>query len=267
MKRSKADYNIQTVTNALRLLEAFQQGEEELGVTELARRLDLHKNNVFRLLATLEEKGYVEQQIGGDRYRLGVSCLLLGNAYCRNGLVASARPALQDLATRCGESAHLGTLDDFEVVHLDGIQPEQLLLSGLRVGARLPLHCSAVGKVLLAYAPPETREQFDRQVVAGGQLPARTDATISDRDKFFDHIGAVAAQGFALDLEECEVGLCCAAAPIHDATGRVVAALSVSGPSLRLSRERLHDEIVPRVVSAAQDVSRLLGYVDPTHTQ
>ena len=120
MKKAKSDYAIQTVVNALRVLETFQDAEE-LGVTDIARSLDLHKNNVFRLLATLELQGYIEQRDGGP-YRLGTRCLELGRAYSRAGgdLLRRAGPTLDALARATGETAHMAVLRDFEVVHLDG---------------------------------------------------------------------------------------------------------------------------------------------------
>jgi DNA-binding IclR family transcriptional regulator len=260
MKRSKSDYVIQTVTNALRVLEEFRD-QEELGVTELSRRLRLHKNNVFRLLATLEDKGYVAQCAESDRYQLGVRCLELGHTFGRSGgMLRHARGILEGLARVTGETTHLGTLQDFEVAHLDGEEPDQLVLTSLRVGRRLPVHCTALGKVLLGCGDALVRERFDRICVGNGALRARTVETITDRDKFVEHLRAVANQGFALDLEESEPGLCCAAAPVFDATGRLAAALSVSGPAFRLSRDTLLDHVVPALLSAAEDLSKQLGY-------
>ena len=259
MKRPKSEYAIQTVTNALVLLEAFHE-EEELGVTELSRRLDLHKNNVFRLLATLEQQGYVEQS-PNDRYRLGVRCLELGQSFARTRcLVRLARPRLESLMRSLGESAHLGALRDFEVVHLDGQQSDQLVLTGLRLGHRLPAHCTALGKAMLGCADPDVHAQYDREVVSRHGLPARTSATITDRDKFFEHLRAVANQGYATDLEECAPGMVCGAAPVHDSTGHVVAALSVSGPACRLDHQALLRDVVPAVRAAAEDLSRQLGH-------
>jgi len=263
MKKPKGDYAIQTVVNAMRLLEAFRD-EEELGVTELSRRLSLHKNNVFRLLATLEQQGYIEQSTASDRYRLGVESLELGQAFLRGRtLLRRARAILEALAVQLEESAHLATLRDFDVVHLDGAQGEQLVLTGLRVGSRLPLHCTALGKVLLGCSPENVREAYDRTLAEAGGLGARTPNTIVDRDKFFEHVRTVAGAGFALDLEECEPGLCCAAAPVHDASGRMIAALSVSGPAFRLGEERLLRSVVPAVIGAAETLSRELGYTAP----
>jgi DNA-binding IclR family transcriptional regulator len=260
MKKPKGEYAIQTVVNAMRLLEAFRD-EEEFGVTELSHLLDLHKNNVFRLLATLEAQGYIEQSTVSDRYRLGVRALELGQAFLRGRtLLKRARPILTALANELKESAHLATLRGFEVVHLDGAQGEQLVLTKLRVGERLPAHCTALGKVLIGCAAENVREAYDRTLVAGAGLGARTASTIVDRDKLFEHLRMVAGAGFALDLEECEPGLCCAAAPVYDVSGRMLAALSVSGPAFRLGEEHLLRCVVPAVTGAAEALSRELGF-------
>jgi DNA-binding IclR family transcriptional regulator len=261
VRRSKSDYVIQTVRNALRVLEEFRE-DNTLGVTELARRLDLHKNNVFRILATLEQQGYVEQVGENEAYRLGVRCLELGRAYAASrSLMRLARPMLEALVRGSGESAHLGELRGFEVVHLDGEQGTQLVQTSLRVGRTLPAHCTALGKVLLAYSRPDQRERFDREVIARIGLVPRTPHTLTDRDKLLEHLHGVAAQGFAVDLEECEHGLCCAAAPVFDASGRLVAAVSLSGPAFRLSEDTLRRLAVPSVLAAAQALSRQLGFV------
>lgn len=260
MKRPKGEYAIQTVTNALALLEAFAT-EEELGVTELSLRLDLHKNNVFRLLATLEQSGYVDQCSRTDRYRLGARCLELGQSFSRNrSLLRQAKPLLEELAEETGEAAHLGVLRDFEVVHLDGAVADRLVHTSVRVGRRLPVHCTALGKVLLGCAPRGVQETYDRQVVAAGRIEARTPATLTDPSKLQEHLRAVGSDGHAVDAEECERGLACAAAPVFDATGRVVAGLSVSGPSFRLGPELIASRIVPLVVAVAERLSQGLGH-------
>lgn len=259
MRRSKSDYVIQTVVNALRLLEVFQE-DEVLGVTEISRRLDLHKNNVFRLLATLEERSYVEQ-CEDDRYRLGMACLELGHAFSRTrSLARQARPVLEELCAATGETIHLGVLADFDVVHLDGEQPDQLVVTRLRNGGRLPAHCTALGKVLLANLAANELERVDREHLSEGALIAETPETITDREKFIEHLRAVATQGWALDLEECEPGLACVAAPVHDADGRVVAALSLSAPTLRASESVLVDRVSGQVVESANRLSRRLGW-------
>jgi len=258
-RKPKSDYAIQTVGNALRLLEMFD-GERRLGVTELSRRLDLHKNNVFRLLATLEEKGYIEQCEEDDTYRLAVACLGLGQSYLQsNPLHERARPALERLTDELGETTHLAALrGGHELAHLDGVLPDRMLVTALRLGTRLPLHCTALGKVLLAGASDERRAAYDQEHVAAG-LEARTPATIVDRHKLLDELRAVGAQGFAVDGQECESGLVCAAAPVHDASGAVIAAISVSAPTARVGEEELHRRLVPAVQDAGTRLSRQLG--------
>jgi DNA-binding IclR family transcriptional regulator len=258
MQRAKSEYSIQTVTNALRVLEAFET-DEQLGVTELARRLDLHKNNVFRLLATLEEKQWVEQT-DAELYRLGAKCVRLSQAYKRTRLLTRhARPSLAALCRETGETAHLAVLSGFEVVHLDGEQSRGVIAGTLRVGARVPSHCTALGKVLLACGDRSTLEDYDREIASKQGVAARTEATIVDRDKLIEHLRHVAAQGFALDVEEYEPGVSCGAVPVMDAKGNLVGALSISGPSSRLDRETLESRIVPPLLRAGAALSRALG--------
>ena len=259
-KKPKSDYVIQTVTHALRLLEEFRTADE-LGVTELSRRLNLHKNNVFRLLATLEQRGYIEQSSANDRYRLGAKCLELGETFSRShSLLDQARPILRSLAEEVGETVHLAQMTSFEVVHVDAQVYHQPILTPSRVGQRLPVHCTALGKVLLGSATERCRQAYDQMVVAGRELPPRTRATIVDPAKFFEHVRTVAGQGYALDVEECEEGLSCVAGPVYDRTGLAVAALSVSGPSFRLGADELLRNIVPKVTASADRLSRDLGY-------
>lgn len=259
-KKPKGDYAISTVINALRLLEEFRE-TSELGVTELAKRLELHKNNVFRLLATLEQHGYIQQSKANERYRLGSRCLELGEAFSRShSLLDRARPVLRELVHSVGETAHLGLMSSFEVVHVDAAIPHRTILIASRVGQRLPLHCTALGKVLLGLGTDECRRTFDETLGEGRTLPRRTPDTIVDPLKFFEHLRTVAGQGFALDIGECDDGLTCAGAPVYDRSGLVVAALSISGPSFRLGVDHLRRHVVPDVCEAAAQLSRELGH-------
>ncbi len=260
MKKAKSDYAIQTVVNALRVLRAFDDAEE-LGVTEISRALDLHKNNVFRLLATLEMEGFIEQRDGGP-YRLGTRCLELGRAYTRAGgdLIRRGAAALDDLSRATGETVHLGVLRDFEVVHLAGREAQSLLRVGLRVGRRLPAHCTALGKVLLACSGESLRSEYDDWLARSGGPGPRTPDTIVDRDKLFEHLRGVAVRRLAVDVEECDPGLCCVAAPVFDESGVVVGALSVSGPSVRLDPEALVSGLGPELTTVADRLSCELGF-------
>jgi len=260
VKKPKGDYAIQTVFNAVRVLDAFRE-KEEYGVTELAQKLKLHKNNVFRLFATLEQAGYIEET-ADERYRLGVRCLEIGQAFQRSRhLVERARPLLASLARETAESAHLSLLSGFEALCIESAASDRLVGTGGRAGTRLPSHCTAAGKVLLALGPEALRARFDRSVASEGALPARTSQTIVDPHKFFEHLRTVRVEGFATDFEECEPGLVCASVPVHDATGQVAAAISISGPAFRLPEDRLLREVVRLLIGIGERLSRDLGYL------
>jgi DNA-binding IclR family transcriptional regulator len=260
LTKPKSDYSIQTVGNALRLLETFHE-VDELGVSELSRRLSLHKNNVFRLLATLEQHGYIDQSPETEEYRLGARCLDLGRSYARSHpLLRCAGPILERLSQTVNESAHLAVLRDHEVSHLDGFQPKQLVLTASRTGQRLPAHNTALGKVLLGCADEPVRESYDKEQVGPKGLAKHTDDTITDSHKLFEHLRGVAVQGYAVDLGEFEVGLHCVAAPVFDDSSAVVAAVSVSGPCFRLSEDAIEREVVDQVTRHAYELSRQLGY-------
>ncbi len=259
MTKAKSDYSIQTVSNALRVLEMFSE-EDEIGVSDLSRRLSLHKNNVFRLLATLEENGYIEQSARSERYRLGAGCLELGRSFARgNTLLRSARPILEELSRTLGETAHIGALRGFDVIHLDAEVPDQLITTASRIGLRLPAQHTAIGKVLLGGLDAQGRDEFVSAALADQRLAPRTENSIADPHKFVEHLSSVALQGFAVDMEECELGLRCVAAPVHNDAGRVVAAISVSGPSFRMSEDQMLDKVAPAVVDATERLSRNLG--------
>jgi DNA-binding IclR family transcriptional regulator len=259
-KKPKSDYAIQAVTNALRLQLVFRD-EGEIGVAELARRLGLPKNNVFRLLATMEELSFIEQSRASGRYRLGLACHELGESYKRaRPLIERARAVLDRLLEETGETVHLAVRDGFEVVHLEARAPVREITIAVRTGRRAPIHCTALGKVLLGCSPERVWRDFDEQVVKRGKLPQRTKRTIDNPTKFFEHLRTVAGVGYALDLGELEDGLGCAAAPVHDANGELVGALSVSAPLFRIGEEALVGDVRCKVVEAADQLSAALGY-------
>ena len=151
-KREKESYGIQSVTNALNLLEQFKGGRDELGVTDLSNKMELHKNKVFRLLATLEARGYIEQNKATENYRLGVKSLELGQAFIKqNGLVRQVKPFLKEIVKQCNEMAYIGSILQSSVVYLDVEEANQTVKVANRIGWRLPMHCTAIGKAQIAY--------------------------------------------------------------------------------------------------------------------
>jgi len=244
-KKAKSDYLIQSVSRALDLLEAFTVREAALGVTELARKLNLHKNNVFRLLATLETRGYVEQDKKTERYRLAAKVYEVASVYLHHlDLRQQARAYLEALALKCGETVYVGVLDRSSVVYVDMEESEQPVRVAPRLGRRFPAGSTATGKTLLATLPREQQE-----ALLGPAPPA----------PLLEQLARVAADGYAVDDEECEAGVRSVAAPIRDLTKRALGAIEVSAPAVRLSRERIKGEIAPLVVSAAREIEARFG--------
>jgi len=256
-KREKKSYVIQSVTNALNLLEEFKGNRDELGVTELSKRLHLHKNNVFRLLATLESKGYIEQNKATENYRLGVKSLELGQTFIKQlGLVRQAKPFMKEIVDKCNEMAYIGAIRQNSVVYLDVEEASQTVKVASRVGWRIPIHCTAIGKAQIAFASEEELEKLGIL----DHMERFTPNTIVDKGEFIKHLKEVAKRGYALDNEEYNLGVKCVGAPLRDYTGRVVGGISVSGPSFRMTDEILRKEIIPVVKEAGEKVSKRLGF-------
>jgi DNA-binding IclR family transcriptional regulator len=256
-KKEKSEYIIQAVDHALDLLEQFHGEVDELGVTELSKRLKLHKNNVFRLLATLESRGYIEQNRVTENYRLGLKTLQLGQTFIRQmGLLRQARPVLEWQVEQCNETSYVAILKDLHIVYLDVVETNLTVRVVPRVGARLPAYCTAAGKVQLAYM---TDEELDNYFPTR-ELKGFTPNTITDKDTLKKHLQLVATQGYAIDNEELDIGVRCVSAPIRDYTRRIVGAVSISGPSMRFSDERLEKELIPLVIKAGEEISTKLGF-------
>jgi DNA-binding IclR family transcriptional regulator len=247
---------LQSVSRALRALELIAEAGE-LGVTELGRRLDVHKATASRLVATLAERGLVERDPTSERYRLGFGLIrLAGAAIAGLDLVRTAHPILEDLAERTRETVNLGVLSGGDVVYVDQVAGTHSIVSVSWVGRGTPLHCTSNGKTLLAWMDEEGR---DRLLAA--PLARLTDSTIVDPNVLRTQLQEVRARGYAQTLEELEEGLNAVAAPVRQADGQVVAALSVSGPAFRMRPVDL-----PRVgrlaMEAASSISRRLGHVE-----
>ena len=253
--RDQREAGIQSVRRAAALLRAFGAGSPALGVSELGRRLNLHKSTVSRLLATLESEGLLQRAPGTEKYRLGPEIArLAGQADHLGDIRAVAHPFLSELAETTRETANLAILDGAEAHNVDQASGPHLVRIGNWVGRRTPLHCVANGKVLLAYQPAPELERL-----LALPMPAFTEHTLTDAAALRLELDGVRQRGFATAMGEIEEGLNAIAAPIFDAAGVVVAALSLSGPSYRVTPERVSGlgEITRQM---ADQVSRRLGY-------
>jgi DNA-binding IclR family transcriptional regulator len=256
---SPAPY-IQSLQRGFRILEVVTRSEKGVAVAEIARETGLHVSTTFHLLRTLVALGYVSQDDGSRKYRLGPKVLQLGAAaWSENHLAETAAPLLAELARRTGETSHLAVRHRDEIITIskvDGSSPVQLTE---RVGYPRPAHCTAIGKVLLAWLPDAERTAF----LAQARLEARTPRTITSIPLLEQELVKVRAQGYAFDDEEFTQGIRCLASPVRNFTGRVAAALGISAPVWRLSLDRVA-ELTSVVMAIGATLSRQLGYpVEP----
>jgi len=244
---------VQSVDRALRILEILARSGES-GVTEVASALEVHKSTAFRLVATLEQHGLVEQVEGRGKYRLGVGLLrLAGATSARLDVVQEARPLCKQLAAATGETVNLATLSGHSALYLDQFAGPSSLQPHNWVGQHIPLHATSNGKVLMAWlTDADLRELL-------GRLPAYTEATITNRAALRNELEAVREQGYAVAVDELEIGLTAIAAPVRNAHGDVICSISVSGPTFRLPTDRV-EEVVPMIVEAAEELSHRLGW-------
>lgn len=252
---------VESVKRATRLLRCFSIEQPELGVMDLSRQLDVHKSTVSRLLSTLENERFVMRNPETGRYRLGVGILELAGLVTLHGdLRRSARPYLDQLAQLTQETANLAVREGDQVVNIEHTAPlgRRVLNLGW-VGRRTPVHGSATGKVLLAYAPSPEIEK-----VLAQQLESYTRHTLTERQALLDELERIRRKGYATGLEELEIGLHAVAAPVWGHTGEVIAAVSTAGPSNRLTRKRIKNEVAGQVAFAAGEISRMMGHPGPS---
>ena len=245
-----------TVTNTLRLLQQFTYEEPVLGVSELARRLGTGKSTVHRMLTTLVAEGFV-MKTADDRYRLGFKLYELGQLVVHTTQLRDvAHPFLEDLRNESGEAAQISLLDGLEVVYVERFEsPSTLRLFG-RIGRRMPAHATSSGKCLLAFSPDEVVDA----VIAGG-LRRLAPRTITTGSLLRQALAETRQRGYAVSFEESEIGVASVGAPVFGHDGKAMAAISVAGPSLRMTLDAM-PRYTRMVKRAADRISGALGYVD-----
>jgi DNA-binding IclR family transcriptional regulator len=248
--------SVQSVERAIDILQSFTADEPGLGVVELSRRVGLPKSTVFRLLTTLEARGIVAKNSETRLYHLGVELIPLANSvFIYSDLRQVARPFLRSLADTLEETTILSVLVDDEIINLDQVEfTGRLVVRAGRAGYRMPFHATSAGKVIVAFLPEDELDVF-----LASPLPAFTSATIIDSDSLRSQLVQVRTRGYATSFEELEDGLHALSAPIRNYEGNVIACISVSGPSYRLTRPRL-EETSPHVIRTADQISRELGH-------
>ncbi|WHX40352.1 IclR family transcriptional regulator [Mesobacillus sp. AQ2] len=248
---------IQSVSRALHILEILKDYPKGLGVTELAQKLDVAKSTVHRLLMSLEEYDYV-QKLGKDSvYRLGLKFIEMNEVVVENlNIVEVARPLIEGLSKSTGEIVHLVMLDNNEIIYIDKVENNSAIRIYSQVGRRGPLHCTGVGKSILAFL---SEQEVDR-LLSGYTMKRFTENTLTTIEELKTELKSIRENQFSYDNEEHEKGIRCVAAPIFDHRQRPQFAISVTGPLTRMSDEQL-EEIIPKMKETAAEISRRMGYV------
>jgi IclR family transcriptional regulator, KDG regulon repressor len=255
-KTSKSPYKVQVLDRALAALSILANRSSESSLVELCTELRLHKSTVHRLMMVLERHRLVVKNPETGRYRLGLKLFELGSkALDGIDLRGRARPYLDRLQQQFGETVFFCILDDGQVFYVEKVESQQSVRTACTVGSRAPAYCTAVGKAMLA-------ELSDAEVSAIARrwgLKPITQNTITTAAQLKAELRTVRSRGYAIDDEEKEEGLRCVSAAVRGHSGKLFAAMSISGPAFRMTKERI-PEIGQAVMQAANELSAELGY-------
>ena len=256
MKETNPNYPIKVLNKTFSILEVLLQQGSAMNMTEISKKLGLYPSTTHRILDTLKHWGYVEQEPNNQEYQLGLKVLELGMAKLRQmDLVRDSTPYLKELVNQCNETVHLGVLEERDVLYLAKEESSQTIRMCSYVGKRAPLHCTALGKVLLAYLPEVER----KKILGERELPRLTEKTITDKKELVKELNKVKKQGIALDRGENEKDVRCIAAPIRNYQGKVIAAISISGPAFRIDK-KVQNNLKKALIETSTKISKRLGY-------
>ena len=259
LQPSKVDtrlYRVQVIDRAAQILDCFTFEQPELPVSEIAAKTGLHKSTAHRILMALEYNDIIGQNQETGNYYLGMKLFKLGNqATARIQLREVAKPYLIQLMEETKETVHLAVLDEKQVLYLEKVEGPHALRMPSRVGRRIPTYCTSLGKAMLSCLEAEQVKEH----LQGPRLKAYTPNTIKNVEGLLKDLARIRLRGYAMDNEEIELGLRCVGAPIRDYSGCMVGAVSVAGPSARLSLEKL-PWLGAKVINVVASISRDLGY-------
>ena len=249
---------IQSVARALAILNVLAEARTELALHEIAERMGLAKSTVHGLISTLKDFGYIEQCAFTYKYKLGLRLFEVGSIVALGWDVRTvAAPYIQKLLEEMRETVHLVILDKHEVLYIDKRETMESLRIASQVGMRLPAHCTGVGKTIMAYLDHKESQEIIRKK----GLPRFTCNTITDPLTLEAELGRIREQGYAVDNQEIMDSLKCVAAPIRNQSGKVISAISISGPISRMQGERFQ-KAIDLVVRTGNTISEKLGYRD-----
>jgi len=249
------EYNVRAVERALQILECFDDQHPERGISDIAQAVGLHKATAYRIVTTLVNYGYLEWVAESQKYRLGLELTSLGSKVIRRmDLRQEALPFMKGLVQEWDETCDLSVFDHGKAFYIEVLRGDHALTISAAVGQRLPAYCTASGKLFLAYLPePEVQKILDRP------LTKHTEHTIVEPDEIREQLVTIYNQGYSVDYEEYELGVCAVAAPIFNRSGSVIATIGIPSPMSRMTPERVV-KIAESLKDAAQTISQRMGY-------
>jgi DNA-binding IclR family transcriptional regulator len=247
---------INSIDRTLQILQLFSPQKPEWGISEISKELHLYKSCIHNTLYTLLNRGFVVQNSSNGKYCLSIKFFELGSIVFGDiDLRKIAHPYLEEIAREFNETVHMGILSDGEVISVEQEKSNQSLHHQIVIGKRAPLHCTGVGKAIMAFL---NKEELEKIIKKKG-LKRFTENTIVDFNKLQDELKEIVNQGYAIDNMEHELGVRCIAAPIRNYQGKVNASLSVSGPAFRIKGERIA-LIKDKLIKCCNMISRKTGY-------
>jgi len=247
---------IQSVDRALRILDLFDEYDKELKLTEINERMGLHKSTVHSLLKTLQMHHYIEQNPENGKYSLGMKLFERGHYVIQSlDLRTVSKEHLVELSKETGRTVHLVIHDGKEGIYIDKVESSNATVLYSKIGRRVPIHSSGVGKALVAFKTPEELEK----ILDGYEYTKQTPNTLTDKDSFLKELNSIRERGYAIDNEENEPGVYCVAMPVKDYTGQVIAAISSSTAASQITNHDLEKSVENLKLTAAK-ISEKLGY-------
>lgn len=247
---------VQSVDRALTILELLSEYNEGMGITEISGKIELHKSTVHRLLATLIYKGFVEQDPENNKYKVSLKLFVIGTKRVEGtDIMNVSKPFTTTLMDSLNEVVHLVIRDKNDIVYIDKVEANNTIRMASTIGKRSPLYCTSVGKAILAFMS----EDEVNEIWASSNIKSLTDNTIVDYDKFKDELKKIKENGYSVDDEENELGVRCVGAPVFNRSGEIEGAISISGPTTRVTKDKVV-EISKEVKKCAYLISKELGY-------
>ena len=247
-----------SIDRALQIIELFSMEKPVWGITEISKALNMYKSNVYNILFTLAKRGFIKKDLITEKYSLSIKYFELGSIVIKNmDLRKVASPYIEKLSQEFGETVHLGVLDEGRVVSIEREESKQGLYSHIEIGKSTPLHCTAIGKVIIANL---SMDKVDLLIKEKG-LKKYTEKTITTKENLIKELVKIRKQGYALDNMEHEEEVICVAGPIRDYKGQVVASLSISGPAFRVALKNTM-MIAEKIKENCNNISEEIGYLD-----